>query len=90
MDYFLPDDVTYNREIPAPEQFFQQPLGEWHLTHDQVLNYIKRNRSNNTSPFRVDSAQGAESSKVVIVSFKKKMRDSSPAAASSRAADFAD
>lgn len=41
LDYFLPDDVTYNKEIPTPEQFFKQQLGEWHLTHDQILNYMK-------------------------------------------------
>jgi hypothetical protein len=26
--------------IPTPEQFFGQQMGEWHLTHDQVLNYM--------------------------------------------------
>ncbi len=40
LSYFLPDDVTYNAQIPGPDQYFQQPLGEWHLTHDQVLNYM--------------------------------------------------
>ncbi len=41
LDYFLPDDVSYQKEIPTPEQFFKQQLGEWHLTHDQVLNYLR-------------------------------------------------
>ena len=41
MDYFLPDDVTYKKDIPTPEDFFGQKLGEWHLTHGQVLYYIK-------------------------------------------------
>jgi len=40
MGYFLPADVTYNQEIPTPEQFFRQQPGEWHLTHDQINNYI--------------------------------------------------
>jgi len=40
LDYFLPTDVTYNKEIPAPDEFFKQQLGEWHLTHDQVLHYM--------------------------------------------------
>lgn len=40
LDYFLPGDVTYNKDIPAPDQFFKQQLGEWHLTHDQILNYL--------------------------------------------------
>ncbi len=41
LDYFLPDNVTYNKDIPTPEQFFGQQLGEWHLTHDQILLYMK-------------------------------------------------
>ncbi|KJF44914.1 M14 family zinc carboxypeptidase [Draconibacterium sediminis] len=41
LSYFLPDDVTYNSEIPTPEKFFGQKMGEWHLTHDQVLYYAK-------------------------------------------------
>ncbi len=41
LDYFLPKDVNYNPSIPTPEQFFNQQMGEWHLTHDQVLDYMK-------------------------------------------------
>ena len=40
LDYFLPDNVKYNKDIPTPEQFFGQQLGEWHLTHDQILFYM--------------------------------------------------
>lgn len=40
MDYFLPVDVSYNKNIPTPEEFFHQKVGEWHLSHTQVLNYI--------------------------------------------------
>ncbi|MGE0021377.1 MAG: M14 family metallopeptidase [Draconibacterium sp.] len=38
--YFLPTDVNYDSKITTPEQFFKMQMGEWHLTHDQVLNYI--------------------------------------------------
>jgi len=41
LDYFLPAGITYKPGIPTPEQFFKQELGEWHLTHEQVLNYAK-------------------------------------------------
>lgn len=41
LSYFLPENVTYDSEITTPEEFFNQQMGEWHLTHDQVLNYIK-------------------------------------------------
>ncbi len=41
MDYFLPGDVSYNKNIPTPEDFFQQEVGEWHLNYEQVLSYMK-------------------------------------------------
>ena len=41
MNYFLPEDVSYNEQVPTPEQFFGQKVGEWHLTHDQILSYMK-------------------------------------------------
>jgi hypothetical protein len=41
LDYFLPNDVSYDKNIPTPEQFFGQQIGEWHLSHDQVLFYMK-------------------------------------------------
>lgn len=41
LDYFLPADVDYDKNIPTPEQFFGQEMGEWHLTHDQILFYMK-------------------------------------------------
>jgi hypothetical protein len=41
LDYFLPADVNYDKNIPTPEQFFGQEMGEWHLTHDQILFYMK-------------------------------------------------
>lgn len=41
MSYFLPDDVNYNEKIPTPEKFFNQQIGEWHLTYDQILSYLK-------------------------------------------------
>jgi len=41
MDYFLPNDVDYNKNIPTPAQFFNQSLGEWHLNHDQIMYYMR-------------------------------------------------
>ena len=41
LSYFLPDDVSYDSNIPTPEAFFHQQMGEWHLSHDQILSYVK-------------------------------------------------
>lgn len=39
-DYYLPDDIRYNKEITAPAKFFGHEVGEWHLTHDKLYNYM--------------------------------------------------
>ncbi len=41
MDYFLPDKLSYDPKIPAPDVYFNQLPGEWHLSHDQVLSYFR-------------------------------------------------
>ncbi|MDZ7805878.1 MAG: M14 family metallopeptidase [Gracilimonas sp.] len=40
LDYFLPDDVTYNQNIPTPAEILGAELGEWHVRHDQLVNYM--------------------------------------------------
>jgi hypothetical protein len=40
LDYFLPKDLVYNKEIPTPKQFTGHETGEWHLTHDKLCYYM--------------------------------------------------
>jgi hypothetical protein len=40
LTYFLPD-LKYNENIPTPEQFLGFQIGEWHVSHDQVLAYMR-------------------------------------------------
>jgi len=40
LSYYLPSDVSYNASIPAPEQVIGHHVGEWHITHDRLLNYM--------------------------------------------------
>ena len=40
LSYFLPGNVTYNKEVPTPLQFFGHEPGEWHLSHDKLYSYI--------------------------------------------------
>ncbi len=39
-DYFLPS-AKYDPAIPTPAQFFGFQIGEWHLSHDQLLAYYR-------------------------------------------------
>jgi hypothetical protein len=41
LDYFLPQNLSYDQDIPAPDHFFGQLSGEWHLTYYQVLGYFQ-------------------------------------------------
>ncbi len=39
--YYLPDSVTYNSTIPKPKDVIYHEVGEWHITHDRLVNYTK-------------------------------------------------
>lgn len=39
--YFLPDSVSYNPAIPLPKDVIYHEVGEWHVTHDRLVNYMK-------------------------------------------------
>ncbi|MFT4993587.1 MAG: hypothetical protein ACI965_000607 [Paraglaciecola sp.] len=40
LDY-LPKNITYNQEIPTPAQVLGTPVGEWHVRHDQLVEYMR-------------------------------------------------
>ncbi len=41
LSYYLPKDVTYNSEIPTPKSVIGHEVGEWHVTHDKLVEYMK-------------------------------------------------
>jgi len=41
LSYYLPDDVTYNPAIPKPKDIIFHEVGEWHVTHDRLVNYMR-------------------------------------------------
>lgn len=41
LSYYLPDSVTYNPSIPKPKDIIYHEVGEWHITHDRLVNYMK-------------------------------------------------
>lgn len=40
LHYFLPKG-EYDKNIPTPEQFLGWQIGEWHVSHDQVVAYMR-------------------------------------------------
>lgn len=41
LSYYLPKDVTYNKNIPTPKSVIGHEVGEWHVTHDKLVEYMK-------------------------------------------------
>ncbi|MBL7745366.1 MAG: zinc carboxypeptidase [Chitinophagaceae bacterium] len=41
LKYYLPDSVTYDPAIPKPKDIIYHEVGEWHATHDRLVNYMK-------------------------------------------------
>ena len=40
LTYYLPQDVTYNSNIPTPESILGFQVGEWHASHDKLMQYM--------------------------------------------------
>lgn len=40
MEYYLPQDIEYDESIPTPEEVLGNVPGEWHVRHDQLLQYM--------------------------------------------------
>jgi hypothetical protein len=41
LGYYLPTNVRYNPAIPPPKDVIYHEVGEWHVTHDRLVNYMK-------------------------------------------------
>jgi hypothetical protein len=40
LSYYLPQDVEYNPSIPIPQSIIGHEVGEWHITHDKLVQYM--------------------------------------------------
>ncbi len=41
LSYYLPQDVTYNPDVPTPKDILGYEVGDWHVSHDQLLTYMR-------------------------------------------------
>jgi hypothetical protein len=40
LSYYLPDSIAYNPAIPTPKSIIGHEVGEWHVTHDRLVQYM--------------------------------------------------
>ncbi len=41
LNYYLPQDISYNADIPTPKEIIGHEVGEWHVTHDKLMFYMQ-------------------------------------------------
>lgn len=41
LNYYIPSGETYNSNIPTPKSVIGHEVGEWHVTHDKLAEYMK-------------------------------------------------
>lgn len=41
LSYYLPQNTSYNQNIPTPESVIGHQVGEWHITHDKLVQYMQ-------------------------------------------------
>ena len=41
LNYYLPQNITYNKNIPTPKEVIGHEVGEWHVTHDKLMFYMQ-------------------------------------------------
>lgn len=40
LSYYLPESTPYDPKIPTPQSIIGHEVGEWHVTHDRLVNYM--------------------------------------------------
>ncbi len=41
LNYYLPQGISYNADIPTPKEIIGHEVGEWHVTHDKLMFYMQ-------------------------------------------------
>ena len=41
LNYYIPSNERYNTNIPTPKEVIGHEVGEWHVTHDKLAEYMK-------------------------------------------------
>ena len=40
LSYYLPQGISYDRSVPTPQSVLGHEIGEWHVSHDKLVNYM--------------------------------------------------
>ena len=40
LSYYLPQGISYDRSVPTPQSVLGHEIGQWHVSHDKLVNYM--------------------------------------------------
>ncbi|MGF1556069.1 M14 family metallopeptidase [Paucihalobacter sp.] len=40
LNYYLPQNISYNPNVPKPREVIGHEVGKWHVTHDKLVQYM--------------------------------------------------
>lgn len=41
LSYYLPNDIRYDEKVPKPKEIIGHEVGQWHVTHDKLVQYMR-------------------------------------------------
>lgn len=41
LQYYLPQHISYSKNVPTPAEIIHHEVGEFHVTHDRLVNYMQ-------------------------------------------------
>jgi len=76
LDYYMPE-INYKEDIPTPKSILKFEIGEWHITHGQLMNYMEKICASSNNCQRVEYARSHENKPLVylIISSEKNMQN---------------
>ena len=60
LDYYLPDHLSYDKSIPTPESVLGFQVGEWLVSHDKMVEYMKAIEASSDRAVLIEYARSYE------------------------------
>ncbi len=60
LDYYLPDHISYDASIPTPESILGFQVGEWLVSHDKMVEYMKAIEASSDRAVLIEYARSYE------------------------------
>ncbi|MCD6180748.1 MAG: hypothetical protein J7K39_12685 [Bacteroidales bacterium] len=69
LNYYLPKDVNYDINIPTPKQVLGYEVGDWMVSHDQLIKYMETIAESSDRAILVEYARSYENRPLVHLIF---------------------